>query len=53
MVDILTTVGSFIAGLFALEIPGVGISFATFALASIMLTLVARACIDMFFGGGD
>ena len=54
MTAFLSAIGSFVAGLFAVNIPGVNISMGVLILGAWLLYAVGYAVMHLFFdGGGD
>lgn len=55
MASLLASIGSFVAGLFSLECPGIGVSMGTLILGLWVLYAVGKFVVGFFYGdsGGD
>lgn len=55
MSDFLSVIGSFVLGLFSLELPVIGISYGTAVLGLWLLYAVGKFVVSLFYGdsGGD
>ena len=53
MTDFLSAIGSFIAGLLALEVPGIGVPMGVLILGLWLFYAVGRFVVQFFYGGDD